>query len=68
MIDIFNHHFKMRLGLGDNNGINIYKANSMQEILNFLATPIPFCRYCAIEKRTYNHPWGISKKDIKEWS
>jgi hypothetical protein len=67
MIDIFNAYFNKTLGDGQENGIDVYK-HSLGEILEFLARPIPFCKYCDMDHWTYNHEWGISKKDIKEWT
>ena len=37
-----------------------------EEILEFLAKPIPFCRYCKVRERK-QQLWEVSKKDIKEW-
>ena len=48
--------------------IDIYKAKSIQEILAFLAKPIPFCKYCNVKGRTFGHERGISKKEIEEWT
>lgn len=47
--------------------IDIYQARSAEEILEFLARPIPFCRYC---KRDANEtiPWGQSKRELSEWT
>ncbi len=64
----FNKYFHVDLEVVDTDWIDIYKARSSKEILEALAKPIPFCRYCDVKNRTYNHPWGISKKDIKEWT
>jgi hypothetical protein len=33
-----------------------------------LCQPIPFCRFCLVEKRTFGHPWQRSEKNIKEWT
>lgn len=38
--------------------INIHNARDMKEILSFLAKPIPFCRYCDIEKRVHGIAWS----------
>lgn len=47
--------------------IDIYQAKSAEEILEFLAKPIPFCRYC---RRDVNEviPWGQSKRELSEWT
>lgn len=47
--------------------IDIYAAESAEQIMEFLSRPIPFCRYCNVKKRTGGHPWRPSNKDISEW-
>jgi hypothetical protein len=64
----FNKYFGLNLALTENDYIDIYKAKSAREILEFLSKPIPFCRYCNVEKRTFGHPWERSKKEISEWT
>jgi MoaA/NifB/PqqE/SkfB family radical SAM enzyme len=64
----FNQHFKTNLPLTDKDSIDIHQAKNGQEILRFLSKPIPACRYCDIGAYTYGHKWGITKKDIKEWT
>lgn len=58
----FNKFFDKNIPLVDKDGIDIYKAKSMKEILEFLSKPIPFCGYCKVNGRTFGHKWGISKK------
>lgn len=67
-IQAFNNFYDENVPLTDKDGIDIYKANSAKEILEFLAKPINFCRYCNVKGRTYDHPWEVSKQDIKEWT
>lgn len=67
-ISSFNRYFNKNLEVTDQDGIDIYHASSSEEILEFLCRPIPFCRYCAWEKHTWDHPWGVSQRDIREWS
>ncbi|WP_051608641.1 radical SAM protein [Selenomonas sp. FC4001] len=67
-IKAFNRFFEKNVPLADDDGIDIYKAKSADEILKFLAKPIHFCRYCNVKKRTYDHPWRVSKKKIEEWT
>lgn len=44
----FNKFFDKNIPLVDKDGIDIYKAKSMKEILEFLSKPIPFCGYCKV--------------------
>ncbi len=67
-IEHFNRYFGQNIPLTDKDSIDIHKANSIEEILEFIARPIPFCKYCKVSARTFQHQWGTSKKDIKEWT
>ena len=67
-IESFNRYFHRNLRLSEQDYIDIYKAQSGREILEFLARPIPFCRYCALEKNQYGLPWKVSKREITEWT
>ena len=66
-IEHFNNYFGYSIPLTERDGIDIHKAESIEEILEFLARPIPFCKYCNVNGRTYNHKWCTSKRDLKEW-
>jgi FkbM family methyltransferase len=47
--------------------IDIFKINSLDEILEKLTRPIPYCRYCKHDSVKYVK-WGLSKKKIQEWT
>jgi MoaA/NifB/PqqE/SkfB family radical SAM enzyme len=66
-INIFNEYFGKRLDTSKNDFIDIYKAQNIKEILEQLSKPIPFCRYCDIEKSKTGMKWKISEKEITEW-
>lgn len=66
-INSLNHYYDMDFQVQDNDGIDIYKAQSSKEILDFLTRPIPFCRYCDVTHRTYGNKWEISSRNEKEW-
>lgn len=63
-----NRYFGMDFELLPEDSIDIYKASSAREILEFLARPIPFCRYCMISKAESGLPWRQSEKKIEEWT
>lgn len=63
----FNKYFKENMEICDKNFINIYDAKNIEEILAFLAKPIPFCKYCNVKGRKYNIPWKVSEKKKTEW-
>lgn len=64
----FNTYFNKNIPLDTNDGINIYKAKNLREILDFLSKPIQFCKYCNVKKRKLNLPWKKSDKSIKEYT
>jgi hypothetical protein len=66
-IKYFNQHFGLNLNVTDKDYINIYKINRINKIHNFLCKPVPFCRYCNVENWV-RQEWGISKKEISEWT
>jgi organic radical activating enzyme len=50
----------------ENDFVDIFKVNSLDEILEKFRHPIPYCRYCT---NYFIHPdWEISKKQIDEWT
>ncbi|MDR3350176.1 MAG: 4Fe-4S cluster-binding domain-containing protein [Prevotellaceae bacterium] len=63
----FNRYFNKNLQVAENDYIDIYKAKSLDEILEFLCKPVPFCRHCNMKGMIYGLQWGISKKEISEW-
>ncbi|MDR2121060.1 MAG: hypothetical protein LBP64_09360 [Tannerella sp.] len=48
--------------------MDIYKAKDMDEIMNFLCRPMPFCLYCNKKGTIWDIGYGVSKKDIIEWT
>ncbi len=66
-IEHFNKYFNQNLEISEGDYIDIYKAQNIQEILDFLIRPIPFCRHCVNNKIISEMQWGISSKKIEEW-
>ncbi|MDR2019706.1 MAG: radical SAM protein, partial [Treponema sp.] len=67
-IKYFNAYFNKNLQVTEADYIDIYKAESIKEIFGFLSKPMPFCRYCNIKKTVLQIKWGVSKKEISEWT
>ncbi len=67
-IEHFNNYFGQDLYLSEKDSIDIYQAQTLTQITDFLAKPIPFCRYCNVAGRRYGIEWGQSKRDICEWT
>ncbi len=65
---LLKEHFGLDIRLSELDGIDIYKARNREEILTFLAKPIPFCRYCNVQGESYGHKWSVSKKELSEWT
>ena len=63
----FNKFFNKNIPVSVNDYIDIYEARNYQEILQFLAKPIPFCKYCDIKNRKYGITWKTSTKGIEEY-
>ena len=46
--------------------LDVYKAQSADEVFEFLSNATPFCRYCVCTN-IVDVPWEQSKRDIREW-
>jgi MoaA/NifB/PqqE/SkfB family radical SAM enzyme len=66
-VKYFNTYFKQQLNVSSQDYMNIYQAENIDEILAFLAKPMPFCRYCNRKGTIWDIGYGISKQDISEW-
>lgn len=67
-VKYFNAHFGENLPVTKSDYMDIYKAKNMDEILNFLCRPMPFCRFCNQREIIWDIGYGISKKEISEWT
>ena len=67
-IGYFNDYFKQDLPVTGRDSIDIYDVQNKDEILNFLAQPVPFCAYCDIAGRKHSLSWRPTEKDISEWT
>lgn len=65
-IKYFNNYFDRRLEVTNDDYISIEKVSSMDEILDKLRRPVPFCRYCKMSGGSAVS-WENSKKAIEEW-
>lgn len=64
----FNSFFNKNMKISENDGLNIHKKLKQEEIKEYFEKPIPFCKYCNMSEREENKEWGISKKEITEWT
>ncbi|GMO23151.1 MAG: radical SAM protein [Termitinemataceae bacterium] len=60
-------YFNIPLAVTEKDFVDIYEAKSMDEILQRLSAPTPFCRYCRPneEKAVV---WHTTEKKITEWA
>ncbi len=63
----FNEFFKKDLKVSQEDYIDIYEVESAEQVLEQLAKPIPFCRYCKLEGRNKDYEWGVSEHIIEEY-
>ncbi len=63
----FNEYFHTNMAIDVKDSIDIYKAKK-EEIIKYLSSPIPFCKYCNVSGREDNIKWGLSNRDISEWT
>ena len=66
-IHYFNKKFNTELQVTEQDYIDIYKAQTINEILGFLCRPVPFCKYCNMKETIYTD-WAVSRKKIEEWA
>jgi hypothetical protein len=64
----FNRYFNQNIPVTPADSINIYEAKSMQEIIDFLRKPIPFCRFCQSMGTEIVGEWRKTTKTISEWT
>lgn len=67
-ISTFNEYFHQCVEVCGRDSIDIYKAETAEEILDFLANPVPACRYCQPDKWTGGHEWKRSAYKMSEWA
>lgn len=63
----FNKAFHQNLEVKEDCYIDIYKAESIEEITEFCSHRTSFCDYCAVHQRT-TLDWKQSTHDITEWT
>ncbi|GHV44566.1 hypothetical protein AGMMS49546_28740 [Spirochaetia bacterium] len=67
-IHIFNKYFNKSIPVSERDALDINNVKDIKEISEFLAKPIPFCKYCDIDRGSGGYKWKVSEKNIKEWT
>ena len=64
----FNERFNQNLQVKEDCYIDIHKAQSFEEIAEFVTHRPSFCDCCAVHERRVTLPWKQSEQDISEWT
>ena len=64
----FNNYFGKHIPVTDKDYISLESVESLDEILEYLSKPIPFCRWCDYKHQVSGLQWGRSERSIKEWT
>jgi len=67
-VKYFNKSFDKNLPVSEGDYLDIYKVDNLEDILNFVSTPSPFCRFCNLKNIVWDVGYGISNKEISEWT
>lgn len=67
-VKYFNRQFNKNLEVTPHDYLDIYKAKNLNEVLTFVSKPVPFCRFCDMKNTIWDIPFGITKKNINEWT
>lgn len=63
----FNKRFDTNILEDEKDSVNIYEVKSFDEMMQKLAEPIPFCRFCDVRGRISNLEWEQSDYQMEEW-
>ncbi|GAB7140281.1 hypothetical protein RsTz2092_02290 [Deferribacterales bacterium RsTz2092] len=65
----FNSHFNQNLPVTSHDYIDIYKVANCKEILEYMAKPHPFCKYCDVAGRIASFgEYRKTTRSISEWT
>ncbi|GHU84263.1 hypothetical protein AGMMS49941_01420 [Deferribacterales bacterium] len=65
----FNNYFNQNLPVTSHDYMDIYKVANCKEILEYIAKPHPFCKYCDVAGRVASlGEYRKTTRDISEWT
>lgn len=64
----FNKYFHQNLEITEEDYVDLYSVKDGREMLEKLAKPARFCRYCNVKGREHGLPFEISKRELSEWT
>jgi len=59
--------FRVKFSISSKDFLVLDKIKDLQEIKNFISLPLPFCRYCVVERANTFVEWKISERKKEEW-
>ena len=62
-----NHYFNKNFIVTKFDYLEVQDIRDEKQILDFLSKPIPFCKYCNVDKRTFKSKWSTSQRNQSEW-
>lgn len=60
-------YFNLNITLSEEDSVDIYSVKTKDELMEKIAKPIPFCRYCDVVNNFLECDWGVSHKNRYEW-
>ena len=66
LIHLFNRRFEKNIPVCESDFLSIHSNTSGLDILKFLNTPSPICRWCLTDWPTFK--WKLTKKKFNEWA
>jgi hypothetical protein len=66
-IEHFNRKFEQNLVIQEDDYLDLYSDISAKDVLKFISTPTPFCRYCNRKKIKLGQAWRPSERVISEY-
>lgn len=66
-IEHFNRYFNLNLEQSKQDRIDVFQLKSLEELLEKINNPIPFCRYCNVSARRNIGCWNKSLYQLEEW-
>lgn len=67
-IDHFNGYFDLDLERCEEDRIDVFHLNTLDDLITKVNTAIPFCRYCNVSMRKDLGCWRRSKYRLEEWA
>jgi hypothetical protein len=67
-VKYFNKYFNQQLIVSERDYLDINAISNNEEILDFISKPMSFCRYCNPNGMIWDIGYGVSKREITEWT